>query len=164
MHFNWSHRLYKRVYILINLNVWRVISFSIANSCKKSICCFIKWGGRRSDLIRGFRKEGWERLINLEHSDWYKAGDLAVHSQRCEQAGRAGRGKGGLVGGHICGGSQMSNLIREVVQNISNELETMCNSPGSRLFCTHSNSGQVAQWVFREIRNTGVNRSQGELC
>jgi hypothetical protein len=71
--------------------------------------------------------------------------------------------KGGLGGGHICGGSQMSNLIREVVQNISNELETMRNSPGSRLFYTNSNSGQVAQWVFGEIRNTGVNRSQGEL-
>lgn len=31
---------------------------------------------------------------------------------------------------HICGGSQTSNLIKEVVQNISNELETMCDSPG----------------------------------
>lgn len=73
--------------------------------------------------------------------------------------------KGGewLGGGHICGDSQMSNLIREVVQNVSNELETMCGSPGSSLFRTHSNSGQVAQWVFREIRNTGVNPSQEEL-
>lgn len=159
--FNWSHRLYRPKHLLISLNVWRVLSFSMKNSFWKAFLFYFYQMGR-SDLIRGFRKEGWERLINLEHSDWYKVGDLAIHSQGCVQAGRAGRGKAEVGGGHICGGSQMSNLIREVVQNISNELETMCNSPGSKLFCTHSESGPVARWVFREIRNTGVNRSQGE--
>lgn len=104
------------------------------------------------------------REINQTSARSQKGQDQMIHSQKMRQSrGRAGGGRHGEES-HICGGSKMSNLIKEVVQNLSNEPEAMCDSPGQRLFCTNSNSGQVAQWVFREIMNTEVNPSQGELC
>lgn len=54
-----------------------------------------------------------------------------IHSQkwvRVKEAEDGGRWHDGE--GRRCDGSQMSNLIKEVVHNISNELETMCDKRG----------------------------------
>lgn len=72
------------------------------------------------------------REINQTRAESYKAQHQIIHSQNCVRAKEAEGRKGGCRGRgrHMCSDSQTSNLIREVVQNISNELETMCNSPG----------------------------------
>ena len=56
-----------------------------------------------------------------------------IHSQKWVRAKEAEDGGGGGWHdgeGRRCGGSQMSNLIKEVVHNIANELEKMCDKRG----------------------------------